>query len=306
MADGGEEGALLRQSAAIRDNAEGVHLQAVVVVEAEGLVLYDARVELKAGGLQALARTRMAAIEDRHIVLLRHLVDGIEQRQEVLLRIDVLFAVSAQKDILPLLQPQPSMNVRSFNLCQVVVQHLRHWRSGHVGAFLRKTGIGQIATGMLRVRHIHIGNNIHDATVSLFRQAFILATVAGFHVEDGNVQPLRADDAKARVGVPQHQHRIGLDFHHQLVGLRDDITHGLAQIGPHRIHIHVRVRELQVLEEHAVQIVVIVLSGVRQKTVKILAAFVDNRRQTNDFRAGADDNQKLQLPVILKTCHIDC
>ena len=50
MADAREEGGLLGQGAAIAHHRKRVHLQAVVIMEAEGLVLDDARVELEAGG----------------------------------------------------------------------------------------------------------------------------------------------------------------------------------------------------------------------------------------------------------------
>lgn len=48
MADAGKERGFFGKCAAIADNGEGVHLKTVVVVEAEGLVLDDARVELEA------------------------------------------------------------------------------------------------------------------------------------------------------------------------------------------------------------------------------------------------------------------
>ena len=75
----GEETALLGQRAGIGDNGKGVHLEAVVVVEAEGLVLYDAAVEPEAAFLQALAAAGVAAVEDRHVVLFCHLVDSREE-----------------------------------------------------------------------------------------------------------------------------------------------------------------------------------------------------------------------------------
>lgn len=49
--DAREEAGLLGQGAGVRHHREGVHLQAVVVVEAHGLVHAHARVELEAGGL---------------------------------------------------------------------------------------------------------------------------------------------------------------------------------------------------------------------------------------------------------------
>ena len=55
MADARKERTFLRQGTRIRDDREGIHLQAVVVMEAERLVLDHARIQLKAGGFQTLA-----------------------------------------------------------------------------------------------------------------------------------------------------------------------------------------------------------------------------------------------------------
>lgn len=48
VTDAGEERGFLGKGAAIADDGEGVHLEAVVVVETEGLMLDDTRVELEA------------------------------------------------------------------------------------------------------------------------------------------------------------------------------------------------------------------------------------------------------------------
>lgn len=92
-ADAREEAGLLGQRAGVGDHREGVHLQAVVVVEAHGLVHAHARVELEAGGLQALAGARVAGVQDRHVVPLGQRVDRSEQAREVHLGVDVLLAV---------------------------------------------------------------------------------------------------------------------------------------------------------------------------------------------------------------------
>ena len=55
VADAREETALLRQSAAVADHGEGVHLEAVVVVESERLMPDDTWIELKAALFQAFA-----------------------------------------------------------------------------------------------------------------------------------------------------------------------------------------------------------------------------------------------------------
>lgn len=55
VADRGEEAALLGQGAAVGDDGGGVHLQAVVVVEAEGFVPYHQGMEFEAGCFEAFA-----------------------------------------------------------------------------------------------------------------------------------------------------------------------------------------------------------------------------------------------------------
>ena len=304
MANGGEEGRFLRQGAAVADHTEGVHLQAVVVVEAEGFVLDDAGVEFEAGGFEALAGAWVAGVQDWHVVLLRHLVDSIKQRQEVLLRVDVLLAVSRKQDILTLLKPKPSVNVRSLNLCKVVMQHLRHRGAGYIRPLLRQTRISQIAARVLRVRHVHIGDDVHDAAVGLLGQALVLTTVARLHMENGNVKPLSADDAQTRISVPQHQHGVRLNLNHQLIALGDDIAHGLAQVCTHGVHVHIRIRQLEVLEKHPVEVIVIVLPSVCQQAVEVLATFIDYGREADNLRARADDDEKLKFSVVLELCHI--
>lgn len=88
-----KEAGLLGQGAGVGDHGEGIHLQAIVVMEAHGLVHAHARVQLEAGGLQALAGARVAGVQDRHVVFLRECVNGGEQAREVRLRVDVLLAV---------------------------------------------------------------------------------------------------------------------------------------------------------------------------------------------------------------------
>ena len=45
----------------------------------------------------------MAGVEDGHIIFLGHLVDGGEETQEVLLGVNVLFAVGGEQDVFALL-----------------------------------------------------------------------------------------------------------------------------------------------------------------------------------------------------------
>ena len=152
---------------------------------------------------------------------------------------------------------------------------------------------------MLGVGHVHVADDVHDAAVRLLRQALVLAAVAGLHVEDGDVQALGADDAQAAVGVAQNQHAVGTGLREELVGTVDDVAACRAQVVAHDIHIYFRLRQLEVAEEDAVEVVVVVLAGVREDHVKVLAALVDDGGQADDFRACAHDDAKLQPAVLL-------
>lgn len=99
MTYAGEEATFFGEGAAVADYGEGIHLEAVVIVETERLMLDDTFVELEPRGGKTVAASGVAAVEDGHVVILCHFVDGGEEREEVLLGVDVLFPVSRQKDI---------------------------------------------------------------------------------------------------------------------------------------------------------------------------------------------------------------
>lgn len=197
MAHGGEEAALFGQSAGVGDYGGGIHLQAVVVVETERLVPYNPAVKLESALLKALAAAWVAAVEYRHVVLLRYGVDGVEQREEVLLRVYVLLAVRAQQYVFPLLKAEAGVDVTGLYGGEVLVQHLGHRRAGNVCALLGQAAVGQIAARVLRVAEVDIGYDIDYAAVGLLRQALVLTAVASLHVEDRYVQTLGRNGAQA-------------------------------------------------------------------------------------------------------------
>ena len=300
-ADRCEEAGLLGKRAGVRHHREGVHLQAVVVVEAHGLVHAHAGVELEARGLQALAGARVAGVQDRHVVLLGQRVDRGEQAREVRLGVDVLLAMCRQQHVTLGLQAELGEDIRSHDLVQVGAQDLGHGRAGDVGALRCAAGVLEVAAGVLGVGQVDVGDHVDDAAVGLLGQALVLAAVAGLHVEDGDVQALGRDGGQAAVGVAQDQQGIGPHFDHELVGGRDDVAHGLAQVGAHGVQVDVRVVQRQVAEEDAVERVVVVLPGVRQQAVEVAAALLDDLGQSDDLGAGAHDDQELQAAVVFKT-----
>ena len=303
-ADAREEAGLLGKCAGVGHHREGVHLQAVVVVEAHGLVHAHARVEFKARGLQALAGARVAGVQDRHVVFLRQRVDRGEQAREVRLGVDVLLAVGGEQHVALGLKAELGQDIGCLDLLEVGAKDLGHGRAGDVGALRRAAGVLEVAAGVLGVGQVDVGDDVDDAAVGLLGQALVLAAVARLHVEDGNVESLGRDGGQAAVCVAKDQQRVGIDLHHELVGGRDDVAHGLAQVGSHGVQVDIRVVQRQVAEEDAVERVVVVLSGVRQQAVEVAAALLDDLGQSDDLGAGAHDDEQLKAAVVFESNHL--
>ena len=149
MTDGGKEARFFGKGAGVGNYGGSIHLQAVVVVEAERLVLYDTTVELEARLLEALARAGMAAVENRHVVAFGDGVDCVEQAQEVALGVDILFAVGRQKDVSAFFETEASVDVAGFDVGKVLMEHFGHGRACDVGAFFGQTAVGEVAAGVL-------------------------------------------------------------------------------------------------------------------------------------------------------------
>ena len=170
-------------------------------MEAQRLMLNYALVQFKAAGCQTVAGTRMTGIKNRHIIFFRHFVDCGEQRSEVLFCIDVFLTVRGKQDVFTLFQSQTCMDIRCFNLRQIHMQHLSHRGTGNVSTLLRQSCICQITTRVLRIGHVNIGDDIYNAAVCFLRQALVLAAVACFHMEDGDMQALGTDNGIAAISL---------------------------------------------------------------------------------------------------------
>lgn len=126
MSYAGEERTLLGKGAGIGNDSECVHLKAIVVVESERLLDLYSRIKLEPCSLKAVTAPGMAAVENRHVILFGHCVDRIEKAEEILLRVDVLFAVSAQQDVVPLLESESLVYIGCLDLGKVLMEHLGH------------------------------------------------------------------------------------------------------------------------------------------------------------------------------------
>ena len=303
MADGSEEAALFRESAAVADDAESVHLQAVVVEEAERLVLDHAGIELELALFQALAGARMAGVQDRHVILLGQAVDRREEAGKVLFRVDILFAVGREQDVFSLLQAEPCVDVGRLDRDEILRKHLRHRGAGDVGPLLRQTAVGQIAARVLGIGQIDVRDDVHDAAVGLLRQALVLAAVAGFHVEDRDVQSLGADHGQTAVRVAENEHSVRLELDHRLVRGGNDVAHRLTEVRADGVQIQLRRVQTEISEEDAVERIVIVLAGMDQQRVEILPALFDDGGKADDLRARAHDDHQLDLTVFFPRNH---
>ena len=112
----GEEAGLFGEGATVRDNCESVHLEAVIVVEAQGLMLDHTLVQPKARRFQSFPAAGMAGVQNGHVIFFCHFVNSLEQGEKILLCINILLTMSREEDILALFQTKTAMNIRSLNL----------------------------------------------------------------------------------------------------------------------------------------------------------------------------------------------
>ena len=235
----------------------------------------------------------MTTVEDGHVVLLRHLVDSSEEGEEVLLRVDIFLAMGGQENILAFLQAKALVDVAGLDIGEVVVENFCHGGPCDIGALLGQTAVGEVSSCVLRIGHIHVGDDIDDTAVGLLGQTLVLAAVASLHVEDGNVKSLGSDNAETAVGVAKDQYAVGLGLGEELVRAVDDVAAGSAKVVTDSIHIDLGLCELQILEEDTVEVVIVVLARVGENNIKVLAALVDNGGETDDLGARADNDNQL-------------
>ena len=112
----GEEATLLRQRSTIGYHTEGIHLQAVVVMEAQRLMLDHTLVQLETTLFQTLSAAGMAGVQNRHIVLFCHFIDCSEQRIKVFLGVNILLTMGRKQNIFTLFQSQTGVDIGCLDL----------------------------------------------------------------------------------------------------------------------------------------------------------------------------------------------
>lgn len=290
-----EDRGLLGERAGVGDDAEGVLLKRYVVVEAERPVRPHERVKLGAALLDAPARPRVHAVEHGHPVLLCQRVHGVDHAREVGLVVDVLLAVRRQQDVAPRLQALAREHVGSLDTPPVGLQHLAHGRAHHERARRVAAHGGEVAARVLGVAEVHVAHRVHDAAVDLLGEVLVEAAVACLHVEDRDLEALSRYSAQAGVGVAEDQQGVWPDLSHELVALLEHVPHGLAEVGAGDPEVAVGLAKPQPLEEHLVELVVVVLPGVDEHVVEDLVAELDGLGQLDDLRPRPHDRHEPEL-----------
>lgn len=90
-----QHGAFLAEGSAVAEDDQAVHLQTVVIEEAEGREVAHQRVKLEMPLPDKFHAARMRGIDHRHLIDLGHVVDGLHQGKEVFLDVDVFLAVGS-------------------------------------------------------------------------------------------------------------------------------------------------------------------------------------------------------------------
>ena len=153
---------------------------------------------------------------------------------------------------------------------------------------------------MLAIGHVHVGDDVDDAAIRFLGQAFVFATVSGFHVEDWQVKALGSDDGEAAVRVPENEDGIGFRLDHRLIAFRDDVPHGFPKVLAHRVEVEVRRFDLKIAEEDSIEVVIVILAGVNEEGIEIFPGLVDDRGEANDLGPSPHDDHQLELAVVLK------
>ena len=114
------------------------------------------------------------------------------------------------------------------------------------------------------------------------------------------MQPLGSDDGKARVRVAEYEHSVRPRLGEELVGAVDDVPACGSEVVTDGVHIDLRLGEFEILEEYAVEVVVVVLARVGEDHVKIFTALGDDGSEADNLGAGAHHYYQLQLAVLLE------
>ena len=122
--------------------------------------------------------------------------------------VDVLLAVRADQEVAARVEIRAGRARRTPRSAAVVLEHLAHRRAG-VQDPARVQALGeQVASGVLGVDEVEVGDVVDQPAVGLLRDVLVEAAVAGLHVVDRHPHPPGHQRGDAAVGVAEHEHRV--------------------------------------------------------------------------------------------------
>ena len=146
----------------------------------------------------------------------------------------------------------------------------------------------------ISVGHQDVTCVVNDATVHLLRHAVVVAAVSGFHVIDGDTEPLGDDGHKGAVCVAQDENAIRPLVKEGPFAGPNDVGDLLAE----RIAVHtkeaIRTTHPELFEKNVAEPRVVVLAGVDEDMVGLLVQPRDDAGEADDLRSGSDKSQCLE------------
>ncbi|MNZ93149.1 hypothetical protein D3C78_1122060 [compost metagenome] len=147
---------------------------------------------------------------------------------------------------------------------------------------------------MLGQYHVDVAEVVEHLAVELFRHALVKAAVARLHVEHRDLAALGRNDRQAGIGIAVEQQCIGLLQLEHRVGLGDHLGDGLRGGLAGGAEEVVRLADLQVVEEHLVEFVVVVLPRMHQHVVDLAIQLGDHPAHLDQLRTGTDQCHDLK------------
>ena len=205
----------------------------------------------------------------------------------------------ADDEILALRNSHRLENLRcvALHLRHLLRQHLQHRRTGLDDLIRRQTFAQEIFARNARIAQIDVADVIHDLAVRLFRNALVKTTVSRLHVEYGNVALLRRNRAQTAIRIAKYQKRLGFRLFKNGIDSLKNLAGRHSGVSAGGIQEVIGFPEPEILEEHLVQLIVVILSGMHQNMLdsRTRIQLLHHARQPDNLRPRTHNRHHFQL-----------
>ena len=126
---------------------------------------------------------------------------------------------------------------------------------------MRKSFRNQMPAGVLRVHEIEVRDPIDNPAVGLLGHVLVETAIARFHVIERDLHSLRHDPGDRTVGISQNQNRVRPDLGQHSLRFDQDVAQRTPQRGGVDAQVGIRRPQFQVAEEHLVELIIVILTG---------------------------------------------